>query len=324
MTMRIDRKTFAAGLACAAFTPLRAAAQGTAMPATISVGCALDDQTTPLLYAQKAGLFAKAGLDVQIVRMSSGATIAAAVVGGTLQIGKASMLNLVSAHARGIPLTLVAPAAFYTSERPDGGLIATPALSVRSGADLNGKIIGVASLDDLNSIATQAWIDKNGGDAKTVKFVELSPAVTEAALGQGRVDGSTLWNPILTQAIASGHAHFAAPVFDAIAKRYQVAAWFAGTDWVGKNRALLDRFITVMHVANVYVAAHEAETTTLIAAFLGVDAAVLGKMARSTPAPYLSAREIDPVIALAAAYKKIPAAYSATEMISSAALTGAA
>jgi hypothetical protein len=55
-----------------------------------------------------------------------------------------------------------------------------------------------------------------------------------------------------------------------------------------------------------------------------VDPAVLGKMARSTPAPYLSAREIDPVIVLAAAYKKIPAAYPATEMISSAALTGTA
>jgi NitT/TauT family transport system substrate-binding protein len=321
--MTIDRKTFAAGLACA-FAPLRASAQSAPAAATISIGCALDDQTTPLLYAQKAGLFAKAGLDVHIERMTSGATIAAAVVGGTLQIGKASMLNLVTAHARGIPLTLVAPAAVYTSERPDGGLIAAPKTVIRSGADLAGKTIGVASLDDLNSIATQAWIDKNGGDAKTVKFVELSPAITEAALVQGRVDGSTLWNPILTQAISSGHARFAAPVFDAIAKRYQVAAWFADLDWVAKNRPALDTFVNVMHVANVYVAAHESETTTLIASFLGVDPAVLGKMARSTPAPYLSAREIDPVIALAAAYKKIPAAYAAAEMISSAALTGTA
>lgn len=287
----------------------------------LSIGAAFDDQTTPLLYAQQAGLFAAAGLDVHIERMNSGASIAAAVVGGTLQLGKASMLNLVTAHARAIPLTLVAPAAFYTSERPDGGLIVTPASNVRSARDLTGKVIGVASLDDLNSIATQAWIDQNGGDARSVHFVELSTALVPAAMEANRVDGATLWNPILTQAIAGGHAHFAARVFDAIAKRYQVAAWFADSDWVAKNRAVVAKFVAVMHAANVYVAAHENETTTLIASFLGIDPAALGKMARSTPAPYLSVQEIDPVIAVAAAYKKIPRVFSAAEMISDAALT---
>jgi hypothetical protein len=58
----------------------------------------------------------------------------------------------------------------------------------------------------------------------------------------------------------------------------------------------------------------------LIAQFLGVDPSALGKMARSTPAPYLNVQEIDPVIAVAAAYKKIPRVFSAAEMISDAAL----
>jgi len=319
---RFKRGTFIGGLTCA-FAPIAARAQTTPGAFSISIGAAFDDQTTPLLYAQQAGLFAKAGLDVHVERMNSGASIAAAVVGGTLQLGKASMLNLVTAHARGIPLTLVAPAAIYSGDRPDGGLITTTAANVRSARDLAGKVIGVASLDDLNSIATQAWIDRNGGDAQSVHFVELSTALVPAAMEQNRVDGATLWNPILTQAIAGGHAHFAAPVFDAIAKRYQVAAWFADSDWVAKNRAVVAKFVTVMHAANVYVAAHENETTTLIASFLGVDPAALGKMARSTPAPYLNAQEIDPVIAVAAAYKKIPRVFSAAEMISEAALTAA-
>jgi NitT/TauT family transport system substrate-binding protein len=318
---KLDRGSFIGGLACA-LAPVAGRAQ-TATPMSISIGAAFDDQTTPLLYAQQAGLFAKAGLDVHVERMNSGAAIAAAVIGGTLQLGKSSILNLITAHARGIPLTLVAPAALYMGDKPDGGLIVTSASNVRGARDLNGKVIGVASLDDLNSIATQAWIDRNGGDAANVHFVELSTALVPAAMEQNRVDGATLWNPILTEAIAGGHAHFAAPVFDAIAKRYQVAAWFADTDWVAKNRAVVAKFVTVMHAANVYVAAHENETTTLIAQFLGVDPAALGKMARSTPAPYLNAQEIDPVIAVAAAYKKIPRVFSAAEMISDAALTAA-
>jgi NitT/TauT family transport system substrate-binding protein len=324
----LDRRAFVGALAGAALAPAVARAQ--ALPSgpppppgaiVLQVGCALDDQTTPLLYAQSAGLFAKNGLDVRIVRLTSGAAIAAAIAGGTLQLGKSSILNLIVAHARGIPFTLVAPSSIYRSERPDGGLIVAPASKVKAAKDLSGTIVGVASLSDLNAIATAAWIDANGGDSTQTKFVEMSPAATAAALDQARIEGATLWNPLLTQAINGGHARFAAPVFDAIGKRYQVAAWFADATWVAQNRTAVDRFTAAMHQANVYVAAHENETTGLIAAFLGLDAAELATMARSTPAPYLVATEIDPVIAVAAKYKKIPAVFSAAEMISPAALT---
>jgi NitT/TauT family transport system substrate-binding protein len=328
--MRLDRRAFVAALGSAAFAP--AAARAQALPAgpppppgaiVLNVGCALDDQTTPLLYAQSAGLFAKAGLDVRIQRLTSGAAIAAAIAGGTLQLGKSSILNLIVAHARGIPFTLVAPSSLYRSEKPDGGLIVAPLSKIKTAKDLAGTTLGVASLNDLNAIATQAWIDRNGGDASQTKFVELSPAATAAALDQARIDGATLWNPLLTQAVAAGRARFAAPVFDAIAPRYAVAAWFADGAWVEQNRSAVDRFTSAMHAANVYVAAHEGETVGLIASFLGLDPSDLGKMARSTPAPYLVAAEIDPVIAVAVKYKKIAALFPAAEMISPAALRSA-
>ncbi len=317
----LDRRAFAGALAALALTPAAARAQNPASNAIVlNVGCALDDQTTPLLYAQSAGLFAKAALDVRIQRLTSGAAIAAAIAGGTLQLGKSSILNLIVAHARNIPMTLVAPASIYRGERPDGGLIVASASKMKNAKDLADKVIGVASLNDLNAIATQAWVDQNGGDAASVKFVEMSPAAVAAAMDQSRIEGATLWNPLLTQAIATGHARFAAPVFDSIAKRYQVAAWFGATDWVAKNRSTVERFNTAMHQANVYVAAHENETTGLISSFLGVDPSDLGKMARSTPAPYLVAAEIDPVIAVAVTYKKIGKSFPANEMISDAAL----
>jgi NitT/TauT family transport system substrate-binding protein len=317
----LDRRAFTGALAAGVLAPLAARAQtqpGGAIP--LDVGCALDDQTTPLLYAQSAGIFAKYGLDVRIQRLTSGSAIAAAIAGGTLQLGKSSILNLIVAHSRAIPFTLVAPSSIYRSEQPDGGFIVAAASKVKTARDLAGTTVGVASLNDLNAIATAAWIDQNGGDASQTKFVELSPAATAAALDQARIDGSTLWNPLLTQAVNGGHARFAAPVFDAIAKRYQVAAWFGDIDWVAKNRSTVDRFTAAMHQANVYVAAHESETTGLIASFLGLDPAELNRMARSTPAPYLRAQEIDPVVAVAVTYKKIPKAFSAAEMISDAAL----
>lgn len=311
------RGAFLAGLAATTLAPRVARAQSAA---TIHIGAALDDQSTPLLYAQHAGLFQKAGLDVQIARMSSGAAIAAAVAGGSLQIGKASMMNLVTAHARALPFTLVAPAGLYRGEAPDGGLIVGAHANIRTAKDLNGKIIAVASLNDLNAIATQEWIDQQGGDARSVRFIELVPSAVGVALEQQRIDGATLWNPVMADAIASGKARMAAGVFDAIAKRYQVAAWFADGGWAAKNRATVEHFAAVMHEANAYVAAHESETTTLIASFIGVDPTALARMARSMPAPYLEAREIEPVVAVAAKHNVIAHTFPAEEMISAFAL----
>ncbi len=313
----MKRAAFGASLAAFAGAPAFVRAQSLT---PLAIGAALDDQSTPLLYAQKMGLFKAVGLDVQIARMSNGASIAAAVAGGSLQMGKASMMNLVAAHARSLPFALLAPAGLYRAEAPDGGLIVGAKSTMREAKDLAGKVLGVASLNDLNAIATQAWIDAHGGDAKEVRFIELPPSAVGAALEQGRIEGATLWNPVMADVIGNGKARFGAAVFDAIAKRYQVAAWFADATWIANNRSVATRFATVMHEANAYVSAHESQTTELIASFIGVDPAALGSMARSQPAAYLDAKEIAPVIATASNYRMIPKPFPAEEMISPLAL----
>ena len=46
------------------------------------------DDVTPLLWAKATGMFAKAGLDVDIEKLTSGSAVTSAVIGGTLDIGR--------------------------------------------------------------------------------------------------------------------------------------------------------------------------------------------------------------------------------------------
>src|SRR5579863_6587500 len=101
---------FAAGLLCVASASL---AQTPAAPATLRLASAPDDDVTPVLYAQHAGLFRAAGIDVVITPLANGAAVAAAVAGGSVDVGKSSTMSLINAHARGVPLTIVAPSGFY-------------------------------------------------------------------------------------------------------------------------------------------------------------------------------------------------------------------
>lgn len=83
MTPMTTRRALLAALACAALTIGPAFGQA-ADPSLIHIGAALDDQTTALLYGQHSGMFARAGLNVEVQKFNSGSIVAGGVVGEPL------------------------------------------------------------------------------------------------------------------------------------------------------------------------------------------------------------------------------------------------
>ena len=59
--------------------------------------------------------------------------------------------------------------------------------TVKSGKDLNGKTIGTPGLNTLGEYGVRAWVDANGGDSTTLRFVELPFPVMPAALARRAV-----------------------------------------------------------------------------------------------------------------------------------------
>jgi NitT/TauT family transport system substrate-binding protein len=287
---------------------------------TLRVAAGLTEPTTPILYAQSSGLFAKAGLNVEMQRPQSGAVTAAAVIGGALEFGKSSPLELFSAHLRNVPLVWVSPASLYRAEAPDGGLLVAKDSPLRTARDLTGKVIAVTALNDLNTIGVRAWTDKNGGDSSTLKLVELSPGTMPAALEAGRIDAPALFNPVFEAALTSGKTRLVAHIYDSIAKRFLSAAWFTSQSYADNHREILDRFEHVMVEANAYTNGHFAETLPLIAQYSGLDPTAIAHMTRSVAALYLDARDIQPLIDSAAKYKVISRSFPAEELFSSTAL----
>lgn len=296
-----------------------ASAPGQAELPVIRIGAVANDQATPLLYALHAGLFKRAGLTIELQKMSNGTAIAAAVAGGSLDVGKAATIAIITAYTKGIPFTIIAPTTLYRAEDPDVALVVPVNSPVRSAHDLIGKTLGVTSLVTIESLGTRAWLDANGGDSKSMRFVEVSASAMLPALVEGRIDGAPIFEPNLEQALTSGKVRVLGHPYDAISKRFEDSAWFTTRDWVAKNPQAAARFSAVMHEASLYTAAHEAETLPLIADFAGLDPAQLAHMTRPYPAPYITQTELQPVIDVAARYGIIPKPFPAGEIISAAA-----
>lgn len=195
-------------------------------------------------YAQELGLFKKAGLTVEITTMASGSIIAGAVAGGSLDIGTGSVLVVATARARGVPFVFIAPGAAYSSAAPTTVLAVSATSPVRTAKDLNGKTIGVIGLRGLDQIAPQAWMDQNGADSASVKFLEMGPTEMPAALDAGRIDAAELADPVLS-AVRNKIRILASPE-DVIGKQFMITGWFATSEWVASHLDAARRFAAVI------------------------------------------------------------------------------
>lgn len=311
--MRLSRTRFVTLLGSVVAAPRVVAAQDLPLIRLVTV---TNDTVTAALYAERAGLFRSAGLNVALLPANSGAAASAAVAGGAAEFGFSSLVTLIEAHVRGVPFTLVAPAGQYTSDVPYAVFIVRKDAPFKTARDFNGKIMAVQALKDLNSIAMLQWMDVNGGDPKSIKFVELPLAAFAAAIEDGRVDGGNIGTPYLTMALDDGRIRTLAQIFDAIGKRFLIGAYFANADYVAKNREAVERFSRIIHDASLYCNAHHADTVAMVAAFSKVDEKIVGRMTRVTFPEYLSARDIQPLVDVAFKFKSIEKPFDAQELIS--------
>jgi NitT/TauT family transport system substrate-binding protein len=282
---------------------------------TIHIGGVFSDDMTPVFYAQKAGLFRREGLDVQIVPSNSGTAMAAAVTAGTYEFGKSSLLAAVNAHLKDVPLAVIAAGAIYDSKSPFAQLCVAPDSLLSNGKDFEGKTIGTPALNDLNQLVISAWVDAHGGDAKTLKFVELPQAVTTPALAAHRVDGSILLQPNAAEAIATKQVKALAPAYDAIGSSFVFAAYFTSVDYAKAHPDIVAKVARVIYEAAAYTNKHHAETAQLMADVDKLPVATIEHMPRVDGATALNPAAWQPVIDAAAKFKLIAHGFPAREML---------
>jgi NitT/TauT family transport system substrate-binding protein len=139
-------------------------------------------------FAKEAGLFQKAGLDVEIVYIPGGSTVVQAMASGEIQFGRGSATEVVSAHMAGFPLKILAALInkFVYS-------FVTPA-TIAKPQDLKGRAVAISRFgsgsDFITRLALKSWGLEPMRDV-TILQVGNSPERLAAIVG-GKVHGSIL------------------------------------------------------------------------------------------------------------------------------------
>jgi len=272
------------------------------------------DDMTPIYLAIQNGAYKRAGLDVEVVTANSGSAATAAIVGGAYELGKASPMGSLLAHLRGLPLTIIANGAVWDPKHPFNLVLAAADSPIKSAADCNGKIGAVPGLNDVAHLSILQWVDKNGGDSKSMKWVEIPNSALGAALIEHRIDVTCLNEPQLSAALETGKIRRLADAFTAIAERWVASVYIASPEWATKNADALRRWVRITYETAGYCNAHQAETVQMMSDLTKIPLAVFQKMSRIEGTTSSDPALLQPVMDLGLRYNVLPRAFPVKEL----------
>lgn len=308
-----SRKSFlgaTAALGLAATVPARAQ---TALP-KLKIGFGPADAYAEGWIAADMGFFKQNGLDVEVLPFNSGSVATAALLSGNLDVTCGTTLGLAVAVSRGIAMGIVAPAAVNTAKGPQALLCVRKDGPIHTAKDMVGKTIGVNILGTSVDLAIQAWLVKNGLDAKSAKFVEVLAAEVGVAIDRGTIDAFAQGEPALSSALRQNDVRVLADPMPAIAPRFLYAAWYA-TPAFKTNPDVLKRFQAAIAQAGKWGNANHPASAAIVAKYTKLPVADITTMMRADFSEGLRNDEIQPLLDTATKFGFLPRPMTTAELL---------
>jgi NitT/TauT family transport system substrate-binding protein len=281
----------------------------------LRIGTPGGDSQAESWYAEDQGFFQKYGLDADVQTMrGSGSGVTAGVVGGAIDIGEGDLIAIAAARQHGIPLVIIAPSGMYNETAPTTALIAAKSTPVHDGRGMEGTTVAVLSLEGPAKVATMAWVDKHGGRSDAVHYIEMPPAQMGEAVQHGTVVAATPTEPSLSVALAN--TEMLAPVYSAIAPRFQISAWFTTADFVKKNPATVRAFQHAIHDTALWanLAANHPRSAEILSKYTKIPLERLASMNRSAYGITYDPKMGQPLLDAAYKYHSLAAPESASDL----------
>lgn len=216
-----------------------------------------------LWIAQQKGLYAKHGLEVDLLYINSGSMNIAALVGGSVQVAGGGPVS-VEARLRGIKLLILANPLPVVA----ANLVTHP--EIKAIPDIAGKVAGISRFGSSTDQGFRYLFRKHGlnadRDLKMLQFGGDSSRV--AALKAGQIQYTFLGAAATDQARAMG--------FRVLATAQQLGIPFPWTSvvvdesWLAGNRDVAYRYVKSFTESIVYFKRHRPESERIISKYMKI------------------------------------------------------
>lgn len=293
----MSRHFLAAIVASLILVPRFSAAQDTSQ---ILIAGPANDSAAPIFYAHDLGLYKNAQLNVTAQAFENSSATVSAVIGGTITFASISLPAIALARDKGLPIVVVAPLSVYSKAMPTTAIVVLKNSTIKTASDLNGKTIAAQNLTSLAYYASKAWIDKNGGNASSVKWLELHDNQAVPAMLAGRVDAAAITEPALDDAAHGPNARILAPVYDIMGDKFLISALFTTEAYAKAHPDIVRKMAGVILSANRWANKNRSQSAIILEKYARVT--IPSTATRVTYAETISPAAAQPVLDMLSTY----------------------
>lgn len=268
--------------ACAGYSPTVNARGLT----EIRVGVLPTVDVLPIYLAQDKGIFEEHGLVVEPVVAQGGAALLPSVIQGSVQISFSNTISIIQAIEKRLPMTVVSgshlahdPAQPVDADHPVSVLFASPGSGIESAADLNGRIVSINNLGNIQEVAVRNAIEKGGGDPSTIRFLELPLPQMQTSLDEGQVDAISVNEPFTTAGINAGYRIVARPFTDFDVSASQISVYFTTASFAQNYPQTVESFRDALSEAIEYAREHPDEARAVLQQYTGISPEIAEQVA---------------------------------------------
>ncbi len=232
--------------------------------------------------AEAKGYFAKHGVRAQLVTLTAGPALMAAVANRSVDVAFGDTLAWAAATTNGFTNIRLLLGGTVTEPRFPSAmhLVAGPKSGVKSVADLAGKSIGVIPTPQM-TVATDAWLQRNGVDPRSVKVVTIQDGTQQSALKGNSLAAVQTRNTAQNMTLAQGGTTDLGSPLDIEPTGTANANYFANAQWIASDPRAAQGTAAALRDASVWLnSATSQEKADIAARYSGID---YDRLARTQP-----------------------------------------
>ena len=158
----------------------------------------------PPLFAMDQGLFTAEGVTVDVTISAAPPTVLPAVIGGSLQIGSTSAIQVATSHDAGLDILVLGPANTQFRAHPNTAVVLGSKSGIKTPADFAGRKVVTPGVSGTFHVMFLKFLKSNNVDARKVQFLESGFAQMGDMVRGGTADAALTTEPFLSRMLDAG------------------------------------------------------------------------------------------------------------------------
>lgn len=209
----------------------------------------------PLWVAHDLKLFAKQGIESELIRIAGGSRSMSTLLSNSIQIAQSAGVSTVQADLVGGDVVIVAT----STNRATVGIVAQPK-TIKKPQDLAGKTVGLVGRGDMNEYFFLNALERWGVDPKSITFLAIPGSQPRlVAVANGNIDATILAPPFTFEAEKMRLTTLAD--FTTSADPFPQSGLVVRKEYLRRSRDTVKK-ILMAYIEAIHVLKHDAERST--------------------------------------------------------------